>query len=272
MLVQREFEKVGGRLLRQHRPTASINPRHGRMYIQMELASILTEPTLRRCWLLNKALENASLEDALRLACEAEAFLGTGQSSIPSSKNGHALKELPLNRPLTAPPVAGLLMTQPPRNWADGARASRSIEQGNGVELVPDQVVELAESVRGESLENAGATTHDPDEEVAHEASGRETEDEAANDVSEVLMTSDLSVLAGMEDIVRYLRQQDDVVVSAGASGYLVNGRFQLNCDELLLRANKIRHRQGKPQFQRIPSGFPTPNGGTVAEHVLDRH
>jgi hypothetical protein len=74
-----------------------------------------------------------------------------------------------------------------------------------------------------------------------------------------------------MDDIVRYLRQQDDVVVPVGTASYLVNGRFQLNCEELLARANKIRERQGKPLFQRLPFRFPAHNGDDTAGRRQDR-
>jgi hypothetical protein len=53
---------------------------------------------------------------------------------------------------------------------------------------------------------------------------------------------------------VRYLRQQDDVVVSAENGAFLVNGRFKLDLIELVARANRMRMRQGKPGFQLSPS------------------
>jgi hypothetical protein len=67
-----------------------------------------------------------------------------------------------------------------------------------------------------------------------------------------VAVENSLLVPAGQEEIVRYLRQRDDVVVPDGANAFLVNGRFRLNFDEILARANKMRERQGKPLFQPI--------------------
>jgi len=58
---------------------------------------------------------------------------------------------------------------------------------------------------------------------------------------------------ASPEDIVRYLRQQDDVVVPDGESAFLVNGRFRLGLSELVQRANKMRLRQGKAEFRLSP-------------------
>jgi hypothetical protein len=56
------------------------------------------------------------------------------------------------------------------------------------------------------------------------------------------------------EDIVRYLRQQDDVVVPQGNGEFVVNGRFHLPISELVTRANKMRRRQGKPEFGLVGS------------------
>jgi hypothetical protein len=56
-------------------------------------------------------------------------------------------------------------------------------------------------------------------------------------------------VLARVDEIVRYLRQQDDVVVSMGDGGFLVNGRFRDDLDQLIARANRIRKRRHLPQF-----------------------
>jgi hypothetical protein len=54
---------------------------------------------------------------------------------------------------------------------------------------------------------------------------------------------------ASIDEIVRYLRQQDDVVVSQEDGWYLVNGRFRMSVAELAARANRIRSRQQKPAF-----------------------
>lgn len=55
---------------------------------------------------------------------------------------------------------------------------------------------------------------------------------------------------ATADDIVRYLRQQDDIVVPKDEGAFLVNGRFRLELPELVSRANKMRARQGKPEFR----------------------
>jgi hypothetical protein len=53
--------------------------------------------------------------------------------------------------------------------------------------------------------------------------------------------------------VVRYLRQCDDVVVTAGDGAFLVNGRFREPLEQLVERANRIRTRQRLPQFVLLP-------------------
>jgi hypothetical protein len=53
-----------------------------------------------------------------------------------------------------------------------------------------------------------------------------------------------------IQDVVRYLRQRDDIVVPKGEDLFLVNGRFRLSSDELISRANRMRERDGKSTFQ----------------------
>ncbi len=60
--------------------------------------------------------------------------------------------------------------------------------------------------------------------------------------------TPDLS--ASVDEIVRYLRQQDDVVVPQENGEFLVNARFKLPLEGLTSRANRMRARQGKPEFR----------------------
>jgi len=53
-----------------------------------------------------------------------------------------------------------------------------------------------------------------------------------------------------IDEVVRYLRHQGDVVVAEGPGMFLVNGLFRLDVDQLQHRANRMRQRQLKPQFQ----------------------
>jgi hypothetical protein len=57
-------------------------------------------------------------------------------------------------------------------------------------------------------------------------------------------------ITALLDDVVRYLRRRDDVVVPKGSGQFLVNGRFHLKSNELVARANRMRDRDGQPAFQ----------------------
>lgn len=52
-----------------------------------------------------------------------------------------------------------------------------------------------------------------------------------------------------VDDVVRFLRQEGDIVVRAGEHQFLVNGRFRLCLEEMTERANRMRARQGKQLF-----------------------
>ena len=73
---------------------------------------------------------------------------------------------------------------------------------------------------------------------------------------------------ASIEEIVRYLRQQDDVVVRHD-DGYLVNGRFRMSAPELIARANRMRSRQSKPSFQLPGTGVEPATISRLNRHPL---
>src|SRR5438874_2175222 len=74
---------------------------------------------------------------------------------------------------------------------------------------------------------------------------------------------------SSIDEIVRYLRQQDDVVVPQEDDGYLVNGRFRMSAAELTLRANRMRYRQGRPAFDTGNAAFPDHANAAPRGHPL---
>jgi len=60
--------------------------------------------------------------------------------------------------------------------------------------------------------------------------------------------------LPAPDEVVRFLRQNDDVVISTGPGMYLVNGRFRERGDELVARANRIRARRNEQPFVVFPA------------------
>src|SRR5262249_40918015 len=61
---------------------------------------------------------------------------------------------------------------------------------------------------------------------------------------------NDVMAPVSIEEIVRFLRQQDDIVVPQENGEFLVNARFHMSFADLLGRANRMRERQGKPKFE----------------------
>jgi hypothetical protein len=76
------------------------------------------------------------------------------------------------------------------------------------------------------------------------------------------------SVATSAEEIIRYLRQQDDIVVPQEDGSYLINGRFRMSLAELSARANRMRRRQRKPAFE-MSSEMPNETNASVNGHPL---
>src|SRR5205807_3741443 len=66
----------------------------------------------------------------------------------------------------------------------------------------------------------------------------------------EAARPSEIDFTVSIEEVVRYLRQQDDVVVAQENGAFLVNGRFHMAVSDLVDRANRMRSRQRKPAFE----------------------
>jgi hypothetical protein len=70
------------------------------------------------------------------------------------------------------------------------------------------------------------------------------------NDEITLLPDQLLAITCSVEELVRYMHQQDHVVFPDKTGGFLVNGKFQLERSELVAMANRIRSRQRKPPFE----------------------
>lgn len=214
--------------------------------------TILDEPLARRWWLLTQAMHSGPLEIAIQIAERAELFLLSGCTSdhkvnntkpiLPSRDDGDSdssrhLEEHDLSAPV---PEALLSNTQKEelkaRLAAGASNGEVATEFGLSLRQVQGFRMQLARKAsRVEALEATDEAHAEPPEIVPH--------------------PSPIFV----EDVVRYLRQQGDVVVRAKPTGFLLNGNGGLTFEQLLHRANRIRSRQGKPEFSM--SGMPMLNG-----------
>lgn len=200
---------------------------------------LFDDPAARRLWLLREALRAAPLDRALELARSAEDFVTdcTSENMIHSCapamvsaqvEQQHSADPLPPPRPKDR----GIALTDEQR----GRLLDRLAEGARNAELVAEFGIS-AKQIQGVRMG------------CAREIAKRRASD-ADGGSQPMEPHRDLSAIASIEEIVRYLRQQDDVVVLEQNGVYLVNGRFRLSVAELVIRANRMRSRQRKPPFQ----------------------
>jgi hypothetical protein len=202
------------------------------------------EPTLRRSWLLYRALECLPLDEAIDLARTADAFI-TGEPVERKLTDGLVLTEPKVacarrgERPL-APAAETRLAT---------AATTRPIPSALPQEIRQRVVDRLASGARNNEIAAEFGLTPKQVQGVrmgcAREITKRRGEHERQEPISQ-----SRTVAASIDEVVRYLRQQDDVVVRQESGEFLVNARFRLPFAELVSRANRMRKRQGKAEFE----------------------
>ncbi len=212
----------------------------------IELNALIEAPTLRRSWLLLKALESLPFDRALELARSAEEF-------ISASPCRRVAAELP---GCAEPPIASDLEPQ-----EAGCEPAPDSVQVHHIQTAPTRSrVKLTCSQRDDGLERPAAG---PGTAAVAEKSGLSSNQVqgigmgSAKPINRRVRSAETPPPAAKppgtavtcEDVVRYLRQQDDIVVPQGTGMFLVNNRFHLQLDELVSRANRMRLRQGKPAF-----------------------
>jgi hypothetical protein len=216
----------------------------------------LENPSTRRLWLLSEALRCVPLDQAVELARAADAFIAATPHFETSDasrkpKNVSGSREpaaLAMNDHRTAGP-------SPVSNHAGFAITAEQREQlldrlANGASNA-----ELAQAFSVTARQVQGIRMG-----AAREIAKRRERVRPVDGMSEMA--------ASPEDVARYLRQQDDVVVPEGNGVYLVNGRFRLQLAELVSRANRMRTRQSKPAF-RLANGHAS---RAVDKHDATRH
>jgi len=206
-----------------------------------ELNSVRFEcPAERRFWLLCRAFECAPLNEAIELARAAEAFVTMTGIKTPQSETAEPAKE-----PFTEP--APISATIPPSHSEAASPKRTSI--GLSSEQREELLQQLARGARNSELAQAFGLSRQQIQgirmgsarEIAVRRGRLDSTDKRPNEAAQLEPATD--------EIIRYLRQQDDVVVPDGNGQFLVNGRFRLGAEELVIRANRIRRRQGKPEF-----------------------
>jgi hypothetical protein len=217
------------------------------MIEHVELIHLLDNPAALRLWLLEQALRSVPLEAAVEPARTAEAFVMGSEVETVTDDPATVLRrdQDPCEPTRQSVSKAGPADREPARGGFPLAEDQRDrllerlAEGARNAELVAEFGIspKQIQGIRmGCNREIAKRRIR-----LADKSSEPATQHQPANET------------ASIDEIVRYLRQQDDVVVSQEDGWYLVNGRFRMSVAELAARANRIRSRQQKPAFQ-IPT------------------
>ena len=190
------------------------------------------DPFRRRFWLLRQALKSgSSMAEALKIAQEIEAFLVVGAASRSSNETASKAAAASLKTAHGKPramPQAALSLLEPEKKAAISAR----LEAGDANAQLAAEFGLTPRQVQGFRMQ------------MARRAKSKKRPRQTAGSASVPLTYPFLT-----DEVVRYLRQQDDIVVADGPGMFLVNGRFRMDFEQLQHRANRMRQRQRQPEF-----------------------
>jgi hypothetical protein len=205
----------------------------------VDLSALAQDASYRRIWFLSKALESEPFDRALALARAADEFVAGVPSTGPtlsreaSTETPTMMGQEAAGRELEgAPDAAKRSPTATPRAQLSDEHRERLIDRLVSGAKNSELAVEFglsSKQVQGFRMGSA--------REIASRRERRQQQHSFET--------------ASADEVIRYLRQQDDVVVPQGDE-FLVNGRFQLSLPGLIERANKMRDRQGKPRFKGV--------------------
>jgi|HubBroStandDraft_4_1064222.scaffolds.fasta_scaffold33582_4 hypothetical protein len=209
----------------------------------LEALGLIPQPADRRRWLLQKALESLPLDQALDLARKAEAFVTDGDVQ-------------PGNAPLHREDAPRDVTAVAERRGAVEARApvrGSASQPRTGLALSPEQRERLLERIaKGANNADLAAEFGLSPRQVQGIRMGSARDPAKRRDrfsAQEPRPDPTPALGAYVEDVVRFLRQQDDIVVPVEKGEFLVNARFRMPVAELVARANRMRSRQGKTEF-----------------------
>jgi hypothetical protein len=215
---------------------------------QVEVSELMDNPGARRLWLIYRALQSLPFDRAIELARTAEAFvigslvenqgddpridieasaaqrLEAAEQTVNEISSSVRSDEEPIAAKRTRLALPPELRDRLLERLDEGAKnAELAAEFGLGPKQVQGIRMGRAREIARRREQLSKKSAH-PDQSPGHTAS--------------------------MDEIVRYLRQQDDVVVPHGNGEFLVNGRFHMSLADLVARANRMRARQRKAAFE----------------------
>ena len=205
----------------------------------------LVDPPARRMWLLVNALRSLPFDRAIALARTAEAFVTGSFAHTPADTHVNS-DPSPIQDPECTSATDRLSSAPQAVEEAPHRRSPISIQRADRDRL-------LGRSAAGAKNNELAAEFGLSPRQVQGIQMGcaREIETRREQLSSKVAPSAQILVpAASIEEVVRYLRQQDDVIVAQENGGFLVNGRFLMPLAELVARANRMRASQGKPTFE----------------------
>ena len=213
----------------------------------VDLSVLAEDSSYRRIWLLSKALESEPFDRALELAREADEFVAGVSSEEPTHSRDASSTAASTTIGEADPGGAHAGAPDAAQHSRTALRAQLSDEDR---ERLIDRLVAGAKNSElatefGLSPKQVQGFRMGSAREITSRRERRQQQHSFET--------------PSADEVIRYLRQRDDVVVPQGDE-FLVNGRFQLSLPQLIERANKMRDRQGKSHFKGV-----APNG---AEHV----
>jgi hypothetical protein len=230
----------------------------------VELNELIVNPAARRLWLLHRALQHLPFGEAIELACDAEAFI-TGS---------------PANEYLSGARVDDHASEMSER----AAQFSEQISRDGSDEhptVTKRTRLELSAEYRERLLDRLAQGAKNAELAAEFGVSSKQVQGLRIGCAREIARRRDqfekkplqldpTSLATSAKEIIRYLRQQDDVVVPQEDGSYLINGRFRMSLAELSARANRMRRRQRKPAFE-LSSETPNETNASVNGHPLFR-
>jgi hypothetical protein len=232
----------------------------------VELSELTDNPAARRLWLLHNALRCLPFDRAIELARAAEAFL-TGSAAEDQVANIRIDAEAPI-APDLEPTEQLITEISGKLRSVELPRANKSARLALSAECRDRLLDRLADNAKNAELAaEFGLTSKQVQgirmgcareiaqrrEQLSKRAQGNQASPDATS----------------AEEVVRYLRQQDDVVVPQEKGEFLVNGRFRMPFRDLVVRANRIRARQGKSMFNMPPNTTSRPDISSANGHPL---
>ena len=209
----------------------------------LTFSELAAEPVRRRCWLLYRALDCLPFDQAIDWARRADDFIMHGRAEPrgePATVAALRRSEQPIDVPVAIVAEEAAPTASPPRSAISPDERRRLIDRLAAGAKNADLAVEFGLTPKQVQGVRIGC---------AREIAVRRLAPAQPDAEAPPAPPPTSAIAASVDEVVRFLRQQDDVVVPQGDGEFLVNARFRLPLDELVSRANRMRARQGKPEF-----------------------